>query len=135
MRRYWGIGGGQTSQQRAAFEAQLSSLQSTLQRHGGPFLMGERLTLADIAYYPFARRFDVGMPHFCGYDLSAALGGSVGGWLQAMGQRESCGITTADDALLLAAYQQHRSLDFFDYDPYGVFDLHPQNAMYLAAAQ
>ena len=71
------------------------------------------------------------MQHFAGYDLTAALGGSVGRWLDAMGERASCRIASADDALLLQAYVRHRCLDFFDYDSYGVFDLHPQNREHL----
>lgn len=124
-RRYWGIGSGQTPAQRKSFEAQLAKLDAALQRHGGPFLVGQHLTLADVVTYPFMRRFDVGMRQFCSYDVSSALGGSVGAWLAAMGKRESCRITSADDALLLRAYEQHMCLDFFDYTSYGVFDLHP----------
>ncbi|GAB4819386.1 hypothetical protein N2152v2_006432 [Parachlorella kessleri] len=132
--RYWGIGSGQSASQRAAFEAQLSNLQAALQRHGGPFLAGPHPTLADIAYYPFIRRFGVGMERFAGYDVTTVLGGSVGRWLDAMGHRESCRVSSADDVLLLQAYERHRCLDFFDYDSYEVFDLHPQNRAYLPIA-
>lgn len=55
----------------------------------------------------------------------------MGGWLAAMGARPSCSITSADDAKLLRAYEDHLSLDFFDYDPYTVFQLHPHNRQCL----
>jgi hypothetical protein len=71
------------------------------------------------------------MRQLCGYDVSAALGGSIGAWLAAMDARPSCGVTAADSALLLKAYKRHMSLDFFDYDTYTAFQLHPHNAQFL----
>lgn len=135
FRRYWGIGSGASQAQRQAFEAALRPLHNSLQRHGGPFLAGQQPSLADVVYYPFAKRFDLGARRFSGYDMHAALGGSVGGWLEAMGRRESARITTADDALLLAAYEEHKCLDFFDYTTYDVFQLHPQNIGALAEVE
>lgn len=125
--RYWGIGSGQTAAQRAAFEDALQGLAAPLQRWGGPFLLGTEPSLADINVYPFVKRYDTGMRELCGFDVSAALGGSIGAWLAAMDARPSCSATAADPQLLLAAYKQHMSLDFFDYDTYAAFQLHPQN--------
>ena len=128
--RHWGIGSGQTTRQRADFESQVAGLAASLQRHGGPFLLGEQPTLADILVYPFIKRFAVAAP-LTGFDVEAALGGAIGGWLAAMDARPACRATAADSGLLLAAFRKHRSLDFFDYDGYGAFDLHPQNAHLL----
>ena len=128
--RHWGIGSGQTAAQRAAFEVQLAGLDAALRQHGGPFLLGPQPSLADIMVYPFLKRYAVAQP-LTGYDVGAALGGSVGRWLAAMGARPSCRTTSADDALLLQAYQQHRSLDFFDLETYSCCQLHPHNATHL----
>lgn len=129
--RYWGIGSGQSSGQRSAFEAELRQLAASLQQHGGPFLLGQQPSLADINLYPFLKRFDVGMRKLCGYDVSAALGGSIGEWLLAMDARPSCTATASDPALLAKAYEKHMCLDFFDYHTYTCFQLHPQNAHLL----
>ena len=59
--------------------------------------------------------------------VRAAGGGTVGRWLAAMEGRPSAATTTPDGELFLAALRQQESLDFFDYETYGVFDLHPQN--------
>ena len=71
------------------------------------------------------------MRQLAGYDVSAALGGSVGAWLAAMDARPACCTTAADSSLLLQAYTEHMSLDFFDYETFGCFQLHPHNAHLL----
>jgi glutathione S-transferase len=129
--RYWGIGRGQTAAQKAALEAELEQLTAALRRHGGPFLLGPTPTLPDILLYPFIYRFDVGLRGLEGYNACAAGGGAIRGWLDAMGARPSCAAMAADPDLLLAAYQKHQELDFFDYTTYACFALHPQNAARL----
>jgi glutathione S-transferase len=128
--RSWGIGSGQTAAQRASFEEHLRGLHASLERHGGPYLLGSQPSLADIVVYPFMKRFDVAAP-LTRYDVSAALGGSIGRWLAAMDARPSCRTSAASSAALLQAYRQHRSLDFFDYETFGCFQLHPHNAALL----
>ena len=131
--RYWGIGSGQTAQQRTEFESALKRaiVDPINENKGGPFLMGNTITLADIAVYPFVKRYQLACREFCnGYDVSSVLNGVVGQWLDAMGQRPACQITTAKDELLLKAYKQHKGLDFFDYDTYLATELHPQNEEY-----
>lgn len=128
--RHWGIGGGQSAAQKAALEAQLGQLAAALERHGGPFLLGADVSLADIVAAPFIRRFAVAAP-LIGYDVRAAGGGAVGRWLDALDARPSGAAAAADPSLLLEAFRKHRSLDFFDYDTYRCFELHPHNAAHL----
>lgn len=127
--RYWGIGAGQTAAQRAALRQRLRPLAEALQASGGPYLCGSEVTLADLAVFPFLRRYDLVMRSVLqGCDAAAVLGPEVGTWLwAAMGARAACGVCSADEPLLLSAYRRHQCLDFFDYDSYGVFDCHPQN--------
>jgi hypothetical protein len=80
--------------------------------------------------FPFLKRYAVAQP-LTGYDVDAALGGSIGRWLAAMRARSSCATSSADDAQLLQAYHQHRSLDFFDFETYTACQLHPHNAALL----
>lgn len=82
----------------------------------------------DLAYLPFAERFDVGAKEFCDFDMRAARGGAIGSWLDAMHRQpySAAGASpSADPELLAAAMKKHRSLDFFDYDSYGAAKLHP----------
>ena len=94
--------------------------------HGGPYLLGRQPTLADIQAYPFIKRYAVAAP-LTGYDVAAAAGGAIGAWLAAMDARPSAAATHADEALLLAAFQADRGLDWFDYRTVHVFELHPHN--------
>ncbi|CAG9460816.1 unnamed protein product [Pedinophyceae sp. YPF-701] len=127
--RYWGIGSGQTSAHWESFVASLKPLADSLERHGGPFLVGAHPTVADILVYPFLERFDVAAQGMMGFDVRAddVHGGAVGRWMDAMAARPSSGVASPDRALLLRAFERHKSLDFFDYEAYGEFDLHPHN--------
>lgn len=58
--RSWGIGGGQTEAQQKSFEAQLITLDESLSTFGGPFLLGERVSLVR---GPFGRVAGRLMPH------------------------------------------------------------------------
>lgn len=128
--RHWGIGSGQSAAQKAALEQQLEQLAAALEQHGGPFLLGPAVSLADIVVAPFIRRFAVTAP-LVGYDSRTVGGGAVGRWLDALHARPSGAAVAADPELLLEAFRQHRSLDFFDYETYTAFQLHPQNAAHL----
>ena len=129
--RYWGIGNSPSSKQIESFEKALkTAIVDPVEASGGPYLMGENVTLADIAVYPFVKRFAVACPEFSGYDVYGILDGVVGKWLRAMEERPTCRISTANDELLLKAYRKHKSLDFFDYDSYTSCQLHPLNEEY-----
>ncbi|BDA48804.1 probable protein IN2-1 homolog B [Coccomyxa sp. Obi] len=122
--RSWGIGEGQSEAQRRSFEAQLRRLDGVLSKFGGPFLFGERVSLADLIIFPFMERFALAK-EFTGYDVHDALGGSIGAWLSSMAERPSCKMASANSTLLLEAFRKHRSLDFFDYTTYMATELHP----------
>lgn len=61
---------------------------------------------ADIAYYPFAERFELAMPEFCSFDLHAAGDGCISRWLKAMQERDTIRASMADRSLLLSAFRQ-----------------------------
>ena len=132
--RSWGIGrkGSATSAQQRAFEnAVHKAIVEPMQQWEGPFVMGENVTTADIALFPFIKRFSVALSDFHAYDVYSMAGGVVGEWLSSMEARPSCSVSSADDALLVAAYERHKCLDFFDYDTYLTTALHPHNNMYV----
>ncbi|KAK9867166.1 hypothetical protein WJX84_010666 [Apatococcus fuscideae] len=126
--RSWGIGSRPTGAQRKAFESSLQALSTSLEQHGGPFLLGPQLTLADLVLLPFMERFDLVTREFLGMRLETMHGGRVQAWLEGLRQRPSCRTASADRRLLLEAYREHRSLDFFDYQTYSAAACHPQLA-------
>lgn len=126
--RSWGIGSRPTGAQRKGFESSLQALATSLQQHGGPFLLGQQLTLADLALLPFMERFDLVMQEFLSMRLETMHAGAIHSWLQAMQDRPACQTASPDSSLLLEAYRTHRSLDFFDYQTYHAASCHPQLA-------
>jgi hypothetical protein len=81
--RSWGLGPGASGAQLARFEAALAPLAGALERGGGPFLCGPRLSAADCVVFPFVERFELALRIFSGYDLggASAAGADVAGWL------------------------------------------------------
>eukprot|EP00208_Stichococcus_sp_RCC1054_P003822 CAMPEP_0206140884 /NCGR_PEP_ID=MMETSP1473-20131121/11004_1 /ASSEMBLY_ACC=CAM_ASM_001109 /TAXON_ID=1461547 /ORGANISM="Stichococcus sp, Strain RCC1054" /LENGTH=253 /DNA_ID=CAMNT_0053535217 /DNA_START=226 /DNA_END=988 /DNA_ORIENTATION=+ len=116
--RSWGISRQHSASQRTSFENELSSLGKLLDQYGGPYLLGESVTLADLALFPFAQRFSIACPEWCGMDMRAAAGGNIGRWLDAMQARPAVSAASPDPAKFLAAMKKHMSLDFFDYETY-----------------
>lgn len=131
--RVWGISSGQTASQRASYEGQMRLLGDVLRGHGGTFLVANTSapTVVDCAFYPFAHRFDLISRHILS-DEELTEDIQFLTWLRDMRSRDACKTTSADTPLLLQAFQNERSLDFFDYSTYGIFDLHPHNVQYLS---
>ena len=132
--RYWGIGMRPNDQQRRNFELQLhKAIVQPLRTYGGPYLLGHSLTIADIIVYPFLSRFALAAKHFSNFNISQTADGGdlVDKWLKDMRARPSCEITTPNEQCLLSAFQEHMSLDFFDYHTYTACKLHPHNEIYL----
>jgi glutathione S-transferase len=53
-------------QQKQALEDKLSVLEMALEASGGPFLMGQQFTLADVHVLPFYMRMVASLDHFKG---------------------------------------------------------------------
>eukprot|EP00884_Botryococcus_braunii_P015414 jgi/Botrbrau1/2556/Bobra.0079s0043.2 len=123
--RLWGIGTGQTREQRKVFLQRLESLEYALNVSGGPFLAGPEVSLADVVVWPFMSRFKLAAQELCVLDISEECGGSLRAWLNRMEQRASCRECDPDPKLLAKAFRRKRSLDFFDYTSYGVASVHP----------
>lgn len=98
-------------------EAEVSRLDSLLQSSGGEFLFGPEPSLADIAVFPFAERFQLAMREFQGYDLGDAQGAEAFVvWMAAMAARDSVKLLRPDDEKLLASWRRTSRLDYFDYE-------------------
>lgn len=114
--RYWGIGTKISKRQQTDFEDACKKV----------FYPSRSLSrLESITLFPFMYRALVAMQLSYGIDIRHMCDGQVGQWMDSMLERESTMITCAERHLLEKAFERHKSLDFFDYDPYGMFDLHP----------
>lgn len=125
--RNWGIGTKPTPSQRASYATALASLEKQLSHGQGPYLLpGNTLSVADIAIFPFAHRFDlIARAIYKDADLAFSTTTLCGAWFQAMKERASCRTTMPDEKLFIDALKKERSLEFFDYSTYSMLQLHP----------
>lgn len=123
----WSIGTGATAGQISRFEASLAPLAAALEASGGPFLLGPRLSVADVVAYPFVERFELALRLFQGYDLAATTGGGAASrWLDAVRRLPAARLACAGEGRMEAAFKREKSLDWFDYHTVDIGDLHPQ---------
>lgn len=74
-------------------------------RKGGPWWLGDRLSLADLAIYPHMERLAV-LREYRGIELPAECG-RLREWLAAMQERPAVRATMKDDAYHIAAYSRY----------------------------
>jgi len=74
-------------------------------RRGGPWWLGDRLTLADLSIYPHMERLAV-LSEYRGIKLPAECG-HLREWIAAMQERPSVMATRHDDAYHIAAYSRY----------------------------
>lgn len=127
--RSWGIARGQSAAQWRRFEEVCAELEAALRQHGGPYLLGQQLTLADLLVFPFLRRFHLALQSIG----SAPLAGPLVTWIEAVASRPAAHLAAGDATKWLAALSRHESLDWFDYEHVGVADLHPALAAFIVA--
>ena len=72
---------------------------------GGPWWVGDRLTLADIAFYPFFERFPV-LVHYRSFDLPVDCRG-LANWLAAMRARPSVQALARSAEFYIGAYAHY----------------------------
>ena len=97
------------------FEKTVKSLDALLRSSGGDYFFGSTVSLADIAIYPFAERFQLAMREFQGYDIAEGAE-YFAAWLTAMSARDSVRSLRPDDEALLRSWRRTMRLDYFDYE-------------------
>jgi len=105
---------------RASYQLALDELSAAMEVHGGPYLAGNSVTLADLVYLPFAIRFDLVLREVRSFDMrtSGSASGAyspVGVWLSNMEQRSAFVDASPENDKLQRALLKHMSFDFFDY--------------------
>lgn len=121
--RSWGVGRNATQARIQQYERACARLSDSIERCKGPYLAGEHLTLADIAYWPFMERFLACAKEFSEYDASAGLP-AVQRWIEVMQQREAVQKTAPNAGSFLQAMREHECLDWFDYVTSPAMELH-----------
>lgn len=102
---------------KSAMDRALRRLETSIESSGGPFLCGDRPTVADCVIAPFVARFCLVAPHTRNYNpLDSSL--AVKRWMEALKARESWKATFPNEEAFLRSILKHGgSLDYFDYTP------------------
>ena len=99
---------------------------------------GRRASLADLAIYPFAERFELGLKFFQGYTLGQTEYTTTPSehhqhpirfqkWLETMRRQRSVqNVRVKDEDALLRSWDRTKRLDYFDYET--ADHVHPQEA-------
>ena len=120
----WGFSrGAPDPARRLRFARECEALGDLVDANGGPFLLGREISVADIAVYPFAERFETAARESKRTELRDLGGDGFGRWLDAMRSRPSVESLRPDEDALLASWRRTMRLDYFDYETADVY--HP----------
>lgn len=92
---------------REQYEKGLAAFDAALGARGGPFVLGDRISLADTNTWPFLLRAQVVLGHYRAWSLDAARFPNVQRFADAMRARASVRATTPADAVLIEGYASY----------------------------
>ena len=95
-----------------AMEKALVTYEEALERSGGPFLVGEQFTLADVHIVPFILRLVVTLRHWKGYELSKDQFPKLLAWFDACSQRDSCVQAAITEDKIIEVYKKFVEVDY-----------------------
>jgi len=95
-----------------AMEKALVTYEEALERSGGPFLVGEQFTLADVHIVPFILRLVVTLRHWKGYELSKDQFPKLLAWFDACSQRDSCVQAAITEDKIIEVYKKFVEMDY-----------------------
>lgn len=100
-------------QLRSQLEEELRFLDNTIGESGGTYFLGEKLTLADIAFIPFFQRMSVALEKFKDFDVQSLNLAHLNAWLAAISERESCTQTQMSSEQIQEVYARFLKIDYF----------------------
>ena len=96
---------------RRGWEGAVDTLTTSVRQHGGPFLVGDSPTLADVALAPFIARFELAASVCCSYDTT----GELREYLDALEALDAWRATFPERDAFGRAISRYGSLDYFDF--------------------
>lgn len=95
-----------------AMEDSLNVYEQAIFTSGGPFLMGETFTLADVHLLPFFYRLVVSLSHYKGYRLDPQRYSRLLTWLDVSLQRETVRAATPSEERVVEVYKMFIGQDY-----------------------
>lgn len=100
-------------QLRSQLEEELRFLDNAIGESGGTYFLGEKLTLADIAFIPFFQRMSVALKAFKDFEIKSLNLTYLNAWLDAIAGRESCTQTQMSPEQIQEVYARFLKIDYF----------------------
>ena len=96
----------------ADLEKALLVYEEQLEKTGGPFLMGDHFTLADVHVLPFMLRLVVSLRQFKQYEIPADKFPKLLKWYELCSQRDSVQAASLTDEKIQELYSMFRDIDY-----------------------
>lgn len=93
-------------------EEALMVYEEALEKSGGPYLLGNQFTLADLHILPFIQRLVVSLRHWKGYSLPQDKFSRLLGWFSLCLERESVKMSSMDDEKIIQVYQRFMDANY-----------------------
>lgn len=100
-------------QLRSHLEEELLFLNNAISQSGGSYFLGNKLTLADIAFIPFFQRMNIALKCFKNFDIQNLNLSHLNSWLDLISQRESCYTTQMPVHKIEEVYARFLNLNYF----------------------
>ncbi len=100
-------------QLRAHLEEELNLLDAAIEASGGPYFLGETVSLVDIAFMPFFERMNVALAAWKDFEIENSARVHLNTWLEAMSNRETYRQTRLSPERIKELYSQFLNLDYF----------------------
>ncbi len=95
------------SKAKEAFLSAVRAFSAVLERHGGPYVLGARCSLADVNMWPFVARMPI-LAHYCGIVVpGTAEYAAFTSWKAAMEGRPSVRATDMPDQFFIDGYKAY----------------------------
>ncbi len=88
-------------------------LDKTLYEKGKTYFLGDKFSLADVAYIPFMQRAIVTLSAFKNWDIFQLDLPALHNWIQSTNERKSCQETAMDEEKMKEIYARFLKLDYF----------------------
>ncbi|MBD1808508.1 glutathione S-transferase family protein [Microcoleus sp. FACHB-SPT15] len=100
-------------QLRAHLEEELLLLDAAIEASGGPYFLGETVSLVDIAFMPFFERMNVALSAWKDFEIENSARVHLNTWLEAMSNRETYRQTRLSPERIKELYSQFLNVDYF----------------------
>jgi glutathione S-transferase len=98
---------------RANLEAELNFLNSAITFCGGPYFLGDKISLVDISYIPFFERMSFALLHWKNFDIFNSERSHLTEWFDTVSSQSSYLQTRSSEDKIKEIYSRFLDIDYF----------------------